>query len=310
MHCEACNIEYDANFPENLAVHFRPSPQVREFDVRVECIGSPGETRHIVVQERLEPGQECDLTTDFKAGMHRLRTLPAYGPPALLEVHDGGGSRELAFRCSTMIHPQYARLSAPKSMSFRNETAAPLVVVLERLERPPQIVTAGRLVAEFPQFRSLAPVLPFFSSVELYRAVAVSITFLDDLEGALAKLGRARITYAAEACVLAVYSTFRDALEDLRSTGLLQGRSDVRAFAGISFGTTFEQLRGTRRIPMGTSIDDAYAAMTASGLGVVTCTASLAETRESKRDLQFASLVATPYPLRTAMGVELVRIDA
>lgn len=310
VHCEACNIQYDANFPENLAVHFRPSPQIREFDVRIDCIGSPGETRHIVAQERLEPGQECDLVTDFKGGMHRVRTLPTYGPPALLEMVDGGGARDAAFRCSTMIHPQYARLSAPKSLLFRNETNAPLVVVVERLERPPQIVTAGRLVAEFPQFRSLAPVLPFFSSVELYRATAIAVTFVDGMEAALGKLARARIAYGADQCLLAVYASLREALDDLKALGLLQGRQDVRAFAGISFGTTFEQTRGSRRVPMGTSVDDAYAAMTASGLGAVTCTAAFAATREATRDIEAAALTMTPHPYRTATGGALVRIEA
>lgn len=309
VHCEACNIEYDANFPENLAVHFRPSPQIRSFEVPVDCIGSPGERRHIVAQERLGPGQECDLVTDFKAGMHRVRTLPAYGPPAILEMLDGGGARDIAFRCGSMVHPQYARISAPKAIPFRNETSAPLVVVVERLERPPQIVTAGRLVAEFPQFRNLAPVLPFFSGVELYRAVALAVTFAEGVDISLVSLARARVTYTAERCVLAVYASLREALEDLKSLGLLQGRSDVRAFAGLAFGTTFEQTRGTQRVPMGTSVDDAYAAMGASGMGVVTCVASYAATRDAARDLEVASVGVSPYPLRAATGDALVRLD-
>ena len=83
------------------------------------------------------------IVTDFKAGMHRVRTLPAYGPPAILEMLDGGGARDIAFRCGSMVHPQYARISAPKAIPFRNETSAPLVVVVERLERGHELARAG-----------------------------------------------------------------------------------------------------------------------------------------------------------------------
>jgi hypothetical protein len=309
VHCEACGIQYDATFPELIAVHFRPSTQLRELAVKVECIGSPGQSPHILAQENVGPGGETDLAVDLRPGMYRLRTLPAQGPPALVEVTDGGGAREAEFRLGAMIHPQLAKVSSPKRLAFKNDTPEPRTAILERVERPPQLVTAGRLLAEFPRFRELAPILPFFSSLELYRAATLCVTPANEPADAYAKkLARAKVAYVSDTCVIAVYPSLGDLLDDAMAAGLMASDDTLQAFAGASIGMVFDQNRDGRVVPMGSAIDEAYAAMQGAGFGRLTLPARFTESRDVMRELAARDLSADPHGYAGADGQALVSL--
>jgi hypothetical protein len=307
VHCEACGIRYDASFPELLAVHFRPSEELRKLDVKIECIGSPGQSRHIVAQETVASGGETDLATELRPGMYRVRTLPAAGPPALLEIADGGGAREVELRLRAMIHPQHARLSSPKRIAFKNESNDRKTAILERLERAPQFVTAGRLLAEFPRFRELVPVLPFFASLELYRAAVLSLTCAGaSVDEVKAKLGRAKLAYSADDVILAVYLAPGDLFEDALALGLVDARPELHTFAGASVGMVFEERRADRVVPMGTAVDEAYAAMQGAGFGRLALPARFAEDAIVMRELGLRELSADAHGYPGADGQRLI----
>ena len=309
VHCEACGIRYDATFPELLAVHFRPVAELRELNVKIECIGSPGQSPHIVAQDHVPPGGETNLDAELRGGMYRLRTLPALGAPALLEVTDGGGARDAEFRCTPMIHPQLVRLASPRKLLFRNQTDRPLTVILERVERVRQLITAGRLIAEFPRFRSLAPVLPFFASLELYRAAVLSLTFAGESADAVAgKLKRAKLSYSVDSCMFVVYRTFGDLVDDAIELGLLDDGGALKTFGGASVGMVFEHPRAGRTIPMGNAVDEAYASMQGAGFGRLTAPARFADDPAIMRELAQRDVSADPHGYPSSDGTRLVEL--
>ncbi len=309
VHCDACGIRYDATFPELCAVHFRPSPDIRALDVKTECIGSPAQSVHILAQETLDPGAETDLATDLEPGMHRLRTLPALGPPALLEISLGGHPTEVRFAAKNMIHPQLARASAPRHIRFTNATDRRLTVVLEKVTRPQQMITAGRLYAEFPRFRELTPVLPFFSKIECYRAAILCVSVAEPAPDLATRLARARLTYASEQTTFAVYPSLAALLDDAKPLGLLRGAMPG-AYAGVGIGTAFDVDREGRRVPMGSAVDEAFVAMQGAGFGALTLAARLAEDPRVARDLASHEVTTEPHAFTASDGQRLVRLEA
>ncbi len=309
VHCEACGIRYDATFPELIAVHFRPAIELRDLHVKIECIGSPGQSRHIVAQDVVPPGAEVDLLTELQPGMYRLRTLPAIGTPALIEVTHGSGARDASFRCGAIIHPQMVRLATPKSLLVRNETSVPLTTILERVERPRQIMTAGRMLAEFPRFKSFAPVLPFFSKLELYRAGVLSIACVETpVATVLDKLVRAKLTYSSDGTVFAVYADHGDLLDDATAVGLVDGDEALRSYGGATTGMVFDHVRAGKTIPMGTAVDEAFAAMQGAGFGRLTVPARLASDPLFAAALAARQIAADPHGYPASDGQPLVEL--
>lgn len=263
-HCDACGIKLDAAYAEGLAVHFFPSPKIRTLNVKVECVGSPAKTPNVVAQDTVAPGAEVDLATTLEAGTYQLRTMPAAGPPALVDVREGEVAKELRFSVQGSIQPQLARVRPqPSALVVRNASSAPVRVVLERLVPPRRVLSLGRMLVEYPALREICPATGFIASLSSFSGFAVAIRATSD-EAALATAGRlprARLTYASGPVVLAIYADGERAHEDLRTLDL------AACLVGVSEGTVCESVIGGRRVPVGPAIDEAYAAMCGAGFG-------------------------------------------
>ncbi|MBI4543962.1 MAG: hypothetical protein HY703_02055, partial [Gemmatimonadetes bacterium] len=72
-HCTACNVDFAANFEQSVELTFRPNPAVRPVVAYAFCVGGPQVTPHIVVQQRLDPGEVRMLRPALEAGRYRLR---------------------------------------------------------------------------------------------------------------------------------------------------------------------------------------------------------------------------------------------
>jgi hypothetical protein len=266
VHCESCNIRLDASYPEGLAVHFFPSPEVRDIDVRMECLGSPAKTPHVVAQDQIAAGAEVNLATTLEPGTYQLRTLPLMGPPALLDVRDGEQTKEVTFTVHGSIQPQLVRIrTEPSSITVKNPSDRKVFVVLERLLPARRVLSLGRMLIEYPQLKDLLPAVGFISSMAAYKGVAASIRPADTSEVAkiAASLPNARLTYTSEWVVLANYADIGKLEQDL-------GNLDkTRLLVGVAQGTLSEATLGGRKIPMGPAVDDAYAAMCGTTFGVV-----------------------------------------
>jgi hypothetical protein len=254
-HCETCRIPLDPSYPESLAVHFFPSPEVRQLRIKIECLGSPQRTPQVVAQDLAPPGQTVDLTIDLEPGTHQLRTYPQIGPAALVVAGDGEQGSEADFTLSGTIHPQLVKLRPePRRISFTNTGGEAVTVVLEKLAPPRKVLTLGRLLVEFPALAEVVPAAGFYSTMACYVAQCLALRFGSDVAAAraAATLGRARVTYGSGSVVLALYAEPDALFQDLGGLALTE------ALAGIARGPAFEHVVGGRSVPMGPSVDAAY----------------------------------------------------
>ncbi|MBL8740298.1 MAG: hypothetical protein JNK04_04360 [Myxococcales bacterium] len=266
VHCESCNIRLDASYPEGLAVHFFPSPEVREIDIRMECLGSPAKTPQVVAQDQVAPRGEVNLATTLEPGTYQLRTLPLMGPPALLDVRDGEQNKDATFTVHGSIQPQLVRIrTEPASITVKNPSDRKVFVVLERLVPARRVLSLGRMLIEYPQLKDLLPAVGFISTMAAYKGVACSIRPADasEVPKIAASLPNARLTYTSDWVVLANYADIGKLERDLGNLDKTQ------LLVGVAQGTLSESTLGGRKVPMGPAVDEAYAAMCGTTFGVV-----------------------------------------
>ena len=99
-HCTSCNIEFDANFDRSVEVTFRPSQRIRECVVPCFCVGGPGNTPHVILQQSIASGESQTTTVGLAEGVYRIRG-PQMTASALLEVRPSPSApEEVRFTCS------------------------------------------------------------------------------------------------------------------------------------------------------------------------------------------------------------------
>jgi hypothetical protein len=266
VHCETCRIPLDASFPESLAVHFFPNPEIRTLRVKIECLGSPSRTPQIVAQETVAPGDQADLTMALEPGPHQVRTMPARGPAALVVAGDGERGNEASFILTASIQPQLVHIRPePRAIQFRNESNERVTVVVEKLVPPRRVLTLGRLLAEFPELAEVVPTRGFISTMACFVAngLALRAPSPDEAAAVARVLGGARVAYASDCIILALYAELDALFADLAKLDL------SRVLAGMAVGNAFENVVGGRSIPMGPVVDAAYAALGSSYPGRV-----------------------------------------
>jgi adenylate cyclase len=161
FHCEICGISYGATFDQSVELRFSVHPAVRVARDHVYCIGGPLRMPHIAAQQYLEPRKERRLAIAPAAPLH-LRTVgstnrlvivpgPAKGrtETVMLTYADGRWTAPHSLTAQdTLALPDGAALS------LRNETAAPVLVVLEDAAWSADATTAAE-VTTMQEFRDL-----------------------------------------------------------------------------------------------------------------------------------------------------------
>jgi class 3 adenylate cyclase len=74
VHCPTCNIDFEANFTENVELTFTSHAQIRTVHDDTYCIGGPMVTPHILMHQLIEPGETRTLPLKLKPGGYRVRT--------------------------------------------------------------------------------------------------------------------------------------------------------------------------------------------------------------------------------------------
>ncbi len=77
VHCEACNIRFDAEFDRSVEVCFSVAPAIRDVRETTFCIGGPGRAPHAVAQFYLRPGERRTETLILAPGGYTLASLQA-----------------------------------------------------------------------------------------------------------------------------------------------------------------------------------------------------------------------------------------
>ena len=156
MHCEACQIKFDAEFDKSVELKFAVHHAVRPCDAQTFCLAGPGAKPHIVSQLFLQPGEKRVWKLPALHGAHRLRS-PQVKQPAALMFSDA--ARE-AFAAELVCgREHFDGVNALEGrmnvlVALRNPNEFPVQVVLERAEWNPDILTAAQ-VTNWQEFRDL-----------------------------------------------------------------------------------------------------------------------------------------------------------
>lgn len=146
VHCEACNVDYTANFDRSVELTFRPNASIRRIEVQDYCIGGPQVTPHIIAQQLLPPKTERTLALPLEQGRYRLRASKVQGGQ-LLEVKDEGlAIANLCARPEGWPGEELCLTTMPE-LCLKNATESDQVFVLERMAWNDQATTAAEVTA-------------------------------------------------------------------------------------------------------------------------------------------------------------------
>ncbi|MCB9758464.1 MAG: SRPBCC family protein [Alphaproteobacteria bacterium] len=299
VHCSSCNVYFDGTFPDSVAVTFRPAPAIRDFDVPVECIGSPGRQRHMLAQERFAPGEQAEVALELPIGPFRLRTWPPL-ETASVEVRPDAADTELRVvaKDGALTPPRLRAAPGLVKLLIHNDTDRPLRLVLEQLERPPDVLTAGQLL-DMPGARDLLPEQAVDPSlaVESLRAGAVLLPHPDDREATRERFEAAvrtfgpRCVVSGERGTLATWPSFDDALR--AGQALMES---LGTGAAVSSGTLLEVGLVDEVVPMGSVVDGLLRMLPCVAPGVLAAPIGILEDAEVAATVRREGLAAVELP--------------
>ena len=145
VHCEVCHIDYTANFEQSVELSFTPNAQIRDITNTEYCVGGPGATPHIAIQQLLAPGESREVAGILQAGRYRVRTLNLRGGQHF-RVRQGADDR-ITLRASMLDTPPtdepYIRPKA--ELTLINSTDEEQLFIVEHLIWSDQSVTAAEV---------------------------------------------------------------------------------------------------------------------------------------------------------------------
>jgi class 3 adenylate cyclase len=153
VHCDTCNIDYEANFDRSVELTFRPNPAIRQVEKREYCVGGPQLTPHIVAQQLLTVGETRSLKLPLESGRYRLRALELRGGQSLAATDDGVTEYTIPARPDGWSSDE-PQLALTPTLNLENQTAADQLLILERTMWSDQAVTAAE-VTTLQLFRDL-----------------------------------------------------------------------------------------------------------------------------------------------------------
>jgi class 3 adenylate cyclase len=207
VHCDTCNIDFDAAFDRSVEVTFRPNPAIRPIDDTTFCVGGPQVTPHIVAQCLVPPGDSRDVSPLLESGRYRLRAVGLPGDHPLIAEPNGAASVALGAAESGWPTGE-TRVSLCPGLHFINATAAERLFVLERTAWSDQAATAAEVTA-LQTFRDLFAGELLRPGEEIsVGSLTVVFTDLRDSTRLYRQIGDA----VAFACVLDHFTILREAV--------------------------------------------------------------------------------------------------
>ncbi len=260
-HCDTCQIRLDATFAESLAIHFFPSPDIRDLKQRIECFGSPARTPHIVAQDNIAVGATIDFAVPMSPGTYQVRTIPSSGPPALISVKELEQQRRAELQLTQTLHPQLLHLHPQTSLlNVTNQSQGSVIGILERVIPPRKVMSLGRMLVEFPELKALVPFSGFLTSLNTFRGAALALrcASAESAEQARGSLAGARLVHTSDIHVIALYATAEQCILDATAS------RKFWVMGGVAWGQVLEGLVGKTQVPAGPAVDRAYAALCSS----------------------------------------------
>ena len=167
VHCDACNIDFTANFEQVVELTFRPSASIRELEVFPFCVGGPQVTPHIITQQRIAPGETRCLDLNLEPGHYRVRAGQAEGA-RILRV-DPTASTHPTISLSDNGWGQGDIIAGRNAaITLANDSAQMRLFIIERTAWNDQALSAAEVTA-MQRFRDL------FSNEALRAGESISV---------------------------------------------------------------------------------------------------------------------------------------
>jgi class 3 adenylate cyclase len=152
VHCDACHIDFTADFERSVEITFRPSEAVRAVEANEYCVGGPRVTPHIVAQQILAPGERRALGLALEEGRYRLRAIGLPGSRGI--AVNGTGPDRGTLTVAAEWGAGETLLATRPEVVLANETTVERLVVLERTAWSDRAATAAD-VTSLQAFRDL-----------------------------------------------------------------------------------------------------------------------------------------------------------
>jgi class 3 adenylate cyclase len=154
VHCDACRIEFDANFAQSVELTFRPNPSIREINVQPFCVGGPQVTPHIVVQQLVRAGETREVQPILEPGRYRVRALNL-SETRFFHVAETGDPRPIDLKIPDVPDPNSERtITATPTLRLINESNDEQLIFVERTAWNDMALSAAAVTA-MQSFRDL-----------------------------------------------------------------------------------------------------------------------------------------------------------
>ena len=155
-HCEACNLDFEADFSESIELIFAVHPEIRSTKTGTYCVGGPANFPHVVAQTRIRPGERMKWALSLEAGQYRLRS-PQLPHAVEIQVTDAVGERRWDVDLGGGPQPNPPVMAAGRqTFSLSHQLPHELLVRLERRAGRDDALTAAQ-ASSLATFRSLFP---------------------------------------------------------------------------------------------------------------------------------------------------------
>jgi adenylate cyclase len=152
VHCETCNIRYDAAFDRSVEVCFSVATAIRRIPETVYCVGGPGLSPHAVAQWVLLPGESRKMEIAFQPGDYTLLSLQC-NDPMPLKIEENGKKalclrmEKTGKRASLILEGAPSAINCKAVWTLQNDTKETIVLRLETPEWTNQAVTAATVTS-------------------------------------------------------------------------------------------------------------------------------------------------------------------
>jgi len=153
VHCDVCNIDFNANFERSVELTFCPSRSVRPVRKTEFCVAGPQVTPHIAAQQQLEPGETRKINLNLETGSYRLRALKNSGGQFIRVSEDTNSELSIEYGERGWTNEEFL-FPIESSLILKNGTKNEQLFILERMEWSDKAVTAAE-VTSMQVFRDL-----------------------------------------------------------------------------------------------------------------------------------------------------------
>lgn len=154
VHCEACGINYHADFERSVELTFRPNPAIRLVEEGVEfCYAGPVAAPHVLVQQLLAPGEERTVRPRLDPGYYQVRTLGLSGP-TVWHVTSGESHEATVLAEGEQVLVDSPAVDLQPTLQLQNRTEAEQLFLVERSSWSDHVATAAEVIV-LQRFRDL-----------------------------------------------------------------------------------------------------------------------------------------------------------